>query len=164
MNAIVYYSLGGTTGMVAEKLAQSLSVNSYPIEEIGNRKNNAINIAVGGYQATTEKKSAIKPLQFDSAGIEKMILCLPIWANTTPPAVNSFFEQAKLSGQKVILVLVSGSGKNASAQENVAKKVNAHGGYAIDAFWIQSKSIKKAKPEFIQPQLDDIIARMKKLL
>ena len=92
--AVVFYSMGGNTAMVAEKLADALSADligisperAYP--DRGFRK-----YFWGGKSAVMGEKPKLQPYAFDPEEYERIILAYPVWASRFAPPVRSFIEE-----------------------------------------------------------------------
>ncbi len=112
--AVVYYSMGGNTAMVAGKLADALSadligispVRAYP--DKGFRK-----FFWGGKSAVMAETPMLEPYTFRAEEYDLVILGSPVWAANIAPPVRTFIRDnlEALKGKKIAaFVCESGSG------------------------------------------------------
>ena len=96
---IVYYSRTGTTRMVAEKLAKLLEAD---IEEIRERKDRSGAIGALGAIKDILFKHSVDVLSEHSVESRRVIIIgMPVWADSPPPAVCAFVKQYDFTGKKV---------------------------------------------------------------
>ena len=99
MNAtIIAYSNTGNTAACAHALADALGVRLFFLEET--RKRPEKDFVVGGMQATFHLSSKLKALP-DTKTSEVLILGMPVWAGTTPPAINALLQMLDCKGKTV---------------------------------------------------------------
>ena len=110
--AIVYYSQGGNTALVAEKLAAVLGADlvrlepqkAYPAE--GFRK-----FFWGGKSAVMAETPALLPYSFDAAKYDTVVFGFPVWAGNVTPPLRTFIRENDLRGLRLAaLVCQSGAG------------------------------------------------------
>lgn len=121
---IVYYSLDGGTKLVADLLhdrtggdLQQLIPEKEPAGG-GLRK-----LAEGGFTALIHYKPRIKHLRHDPADYDTIVLACPVWAGTTPPAMETFLNKEAFSGKEVVICTSSGSGKGDKTIERIKSLV-----------------------------------------
>lgn len=115
---IVYYSLTDNSHLVAEKLSALLRATvialacEHPYPATGARR-----FIVGGRAAMAGDTPALLPYSFDDDAYDLVVLCAPVWANKTVPAMNTFLRDHPLTGCRVALALTStgGSAEKAAA-------------------------------------------------
>ena len=89
--AVVFYSMGGNTAMVAEKLADALSADlirisperAYP--DKGFRK-----FLWGGKSAVMSEAPKLQPYAFSAEAYDLVVLGFPVWASNMAPPVRTF--------------------------------------------------------------------------
>ncbi len=112
--AVVYYSMGGNTAMVAEKLAAGAGVdlieikpeNAYP--DKGFRK-----FFWGGKAAVMAEKPKLMPYTFHPEDYDLIVFGFPVWAGNVTPPIRSFVLENKeaLKGKRIAaFACQSGSG------------------------------------------------------
>lgn len=92
--AIVYYSMGGNTAFVAEKLAEALSADmiavrpeqAYP--DKGLRK-----FLRGGKSAVMAETPKLEPYTFNAEAYDRIIFGFPVWASNIAPPVRTFIRE-----------------------------------------------------------------------
>ena len=112
--AVVFYSMGRNTAMVAEKLADALSADligisperAYP--DRGFRK-----YFWGGKSAVLAEAPKLQPYTFDAEGYDLVIIGFPVWASGMAPPVRTFVLENRnaLKAKKIAaFACESGSG------------------------------------------------------
>jgi len=56
------------------------------------------------------KLPPLKPVNFDAASFDLIILGTPVWASSPAPAMKAFLSQTKLSGKKIALFMCHAGG------------------------------------------------------
>jgi flavodoxin len=107
---VVYYSYSGQTKKIAEKTAAKESADIAPITDV-RRPNKLKAYTLGCFAAIRGKAWKIKPLDKKLASYERIILLSPVWASSTPPAVNALLELLP-DGKKIAVIMVSAGGKS----------------------------------------------------
>ena len=96
---IIYYSRTGKTRMVADKLAGLLGAD---VREITEKKDRSGALGFwGGILNTVLRKPAELTHQPSLEGYSTLILAMPVWAGSPPPAMRKYVEQTDFSGMKV---------------------------------------------------------------
>jgi len=118
---IAYYSRTGATRKVAEQLAALLDAD---LEEIREAKDRSGVLGwLGAAMDTTLKREANLTSEHNIAGRKTVVIGMPVWGLTPPPAVRSYLKKADLAGKKVCAYcacLATGGGRTLEA---VAKQV-----------------------------------------
>jgi FMN-dependent NADH-azoreductase len=76
-----------------------MDIDAFLLVEEKERRGNQ-GFALGGTQASLGVKSKVKELP-DLSDTDVLILGMPLWAGTTPPAINTFLQQCDINGKKV---------------------------------------------------------------
>lgn len=107
MNPIViYYSLEGSTQIVAEKIAANLGCPALKLEtEKKYAAKGFMKFVHGGGDVFFNKKPALKPYSFESASYDTVIFATPVWASNFVPAFKTFIDENKdsLSGKRFFI-------------------------------------------------------------
>ena len=112
--AIVYYSMGGNTAMVAEKLAEALSADLVPVRpqraypDKGFRK-----FLWGGKSAVMAETPELEPYAFPADQYGRIVFGFPVWASNMAPPLRTFIRDNRdaLKGKEIAaFVCESGSG------------------------------------------------------
>lgn len=99
---VIYYSYGGNTRKIAEKMQKALGADAAEIE--------TVRPYTGGYDAVVEQGQRevnsgfmpeIKPVKADLSQYDTVILGTPVWWYTFAPAMKTFLNRADLSGKKI---------------------------------------------------------------
>lgn len=116
--AIVYYSMSGNTGYVAEKISDYLkgSVEVDKIEILPEKAypdSGAKKFFWGGKSAVMGETPKLMPYDFDAARYDKVIIGTPVWASNCAPPIRTFLTDHKdeLKEKKLgFYVCLSGGG------------------------------------------------------
>lgn len=108
---VVYFSFGGNTKFIAEKIAETISADmielntskKYPTE--GFRK-----YFWGGKSVIFGEKPKLTNENIDLSRYETIIIGTPVWAGSYSPPVKSFISQYKIQGKRIALFASHGGG------------------------------------------------------
>lgn len=100
---IVYFSLGGNTKWIAERIQVRLpNVTLHEIELAKQPlKGRFLQTMIYGFKTTFYRKMAIKNSNIDLAEYDAVIIGSPIWMGNVPPPVKAFINQYPLMDKKV---------------------------------------------------------------
>ena len=91
--AVVYYSMGGNTAMVAGKLAGTLSADLISISPKRAYPDKGIRKFLwGGESAVMAETPALEPYTFSAEEYDLVILGFPVWASNIAPPVRTFIR------------------------------------------------------------------------
>ena len=100
---VVYYSLEGSTKLIAENVSKELSgdlLELKPVKEEVNPKS-FLKFFWGGRQVMQKKKPALEPFSADLEKYSLIVIGTPVWAFTYTPAIRSFLSIAKIKDKKL---------------------------------------------------------------
>lgn len=125
--AIVYYSLLGNVGFVADKIANNIDCDVIKLETVKSYpKSKGKLIFMGGMKSVFKSKPKLKEYDFDADKYDQIVIGTPTWAGTFAPAIRTFLRNNKDSiKDKKISVFVSCSGGEA---ESVLQKIKQYVG------------------------------------
>ncbi|MBR2677898.1 MAG: hypothetical protein IKE63_00565 [Bacilli bacterium] len=133
----IYYSLTNNGDVVADFLKEKgyeirkvIPKNKYP-------KNRFLQIMIGGYKASFNKKDKLLDFDTDINNYEKVVIGSPIWNDRLSAPINTVINL--LNTKNISFVLYSASGKAEHALEKIKSL------YEVDA--IVLKEPKKHKEE-----------------
>ncbi len=148
MNLIVYYSYNGSCAMAAKHLQEKIGGEILFLQEQKPFSNNIIGYLQALIAAFGKKKAVLtEDISTKVASADLIYLITPIWANATPPAINTFLDEADLEGKKVNVLTVQGNEKLAGSEKvfySVKERVENKGGTIDEAQSIQGG--KKSNP------------------
>lgn len=121
---IVYYSFTGSSAYIAETLKSLLDADiERLIPDSEPPKSGPMKFMIGGKSALARDSVGLAPLSHDVADYEQIILAMPIWAGTFPPAIGEFLRRYNLSGKKVSAIISSAGGKTEKAFRHLAENM-----------------------------------------
>ncbi len=133
MQKIVVFSWTGNTAACAVALKQLLNAEVELILEQKERAGSS-GFAVGGFQASLGLSAKLAKLP-DVSGADVVLLGMPVWAGTTPPAINTFLKEADLLGKKVYAFATQQSEQQPQKLENkLRKNIEKRGGKFLHLF------------------------------
>lgn len=99
---VIFYSYGGNTRRVAEKVARAIDADLAEIETVEpySRSYDAV-VDQGQREVNSGFLPELCPLNVDLSGYDAIILGTPVWWYTFAPAMNSFLHGVDLSGKTV---------------------------------------------------------------
>jgi len=157
---IIYYSRDNSTKTAAEILAEKLKAETFELIEKNKRKG-IFGFLSGGFQASTGKSSKLVNAPWEEiTEFDTLYLLTPLWAGKTTPAMNTFLDNADLSGKKVYIATVqadpnfAGSSK---AHEYLRGRVESKGGTAELCYALHGSGPgKTADTEYLRNQLQKV--------
>ena len=130
---ILVYSWTGNTAACAVALGEQLNAEVELILEQKEREGSS-GFAKGGFFASVGLSSKLKTKP-QTEGVDVLLIGMPVWASTTPPAINAFFKEAALSGKRVYAFATQQSEQQPQKLENKLKKlITKRGGKFMHLF------------------------------
>ena len=126
-----YFSAGGKTAKVAEKLASAIGADCYEIRPEVKYTKADLNWMNKNSRSSVEmndksSRPAIITGDLDVSGYDTVYLGFPIWWYVAPTVINTFLETYDFSGKKIVLFATSGSsGFGSTLQELQPSAPNA---------------------------------------
>jgi flavodoxin len=105
---VVFYSRTGKTRMVAGKLASLLRADLEEITEAKNRS--GVMGFLGGAFATLFRRSTTLTSKHSIDDRSVVVLGMPVWADSPPPAIAQYVGAVDLSGRRVLAFCTHGGG------------------------------------------------------
>lgn len=106
---VIYYSCGGNTKSIAEKVARELNCGAARIDTVVPYEGDYNSIVdQGADEVKRGYEPEIKPLGVDLSDYDTVILGTPVWWYTFAPAVKTFLSHSDLSGKKVYTFATNG--------------------------------------------------------
>ncbi len=99
---VIYYSYGGNTRRVAEKIGKAIGADLAEIQTVQPYTGSYDDVVNQGQrEVDSGYLPAIQPMDVDLSRYDTVILGTPVWWYTYAPAMNSFLHSADLSGKTV---------------------------------------------------------------
>ncbi|MGE4454268.1 MAG: flavodoxin family protein [Sphaerochaeta sp.] len=109
--AVVFYSLEGHTKYLAEHLAQRLDADLFQIHPKKPYPTKGFaKFFCAGRDASLRRTIALQRPLPDFADYSVVLLCTPIWAETTSAPVYSFLTQTNLSSKRLFFIATCSGG------------------------------------------------------
>ncbi|MEO0078309.1 MAG: hypothetical protein ABIK86_04835 [candidate division WOR-3 bacterium] len=115
---VVCYSRFGHTAVVARALARELGAELRRIESV--RQHGFMGM---GFRAVFDIRMALKPMDLDFSGFDRVVLCAPIWAGKLACPARTFLREAKLEGRRLAVVFTCAGGEVRRALELLRKDI-----------------------------------------
>lgn len=137
--AIIYYSQGGTTDLVAKTLAKNLNADLFRIHDLKNREGfkNRIFASISAFR---ESKTDIVPAKVDLTGYDTVYFGTPTWNGNPTPAILTIIDRCDLRAKDVILFATMNANNGDSNVNRLEEKVRLRGARVIESFTIQTKN------------------------
>lgn len=136
--AIIYYSNGGTTDLVAKTLAKHLNAKLIRIHDLKNREG-LKNRLLASINAFRETKTDIIPAKVDLTNFDTIYFGTPTWNGNPTPAILTIIDRCDLRAKDVILFATMDSNRGDSNIERLEEKVRLRGARVIESFTIATK-------------------------
>lgn len=129
-NLVTYFSAGGITAKVAEKLAQAIGADYYEIKpEVAYTKADLDWMDKTSRSTLEMSDVSSRPALADKAAnigaYDTIFVGFPIWWYVAPTIINSFLESYDFSGKTIILFATSGSSGFGKTVEGLRTSVAA---------------------------------------
>lgn len=131
---VVYYSYGGNTRHVAEKVASAIGADLAEIETVKPYTGSYNHVVDQGQKEVNSGfQPKIKQLKADLSMYDTVILGTPVWWYTFAPAMNSFLHREDLSKKSVYPFATNGGwiGHTFKDFENACKGAKVHAGLNV---------------------------------
>jgi flavodoxin len=138
---VVYYSLTGKTKLVAQVIDEALNAKLVEIKETKSRKPGPSIYAIGGLEATMNKRSKINPIDVDLKQHETIFIGSPVWNSRPAPAVNSFIYQTNFEGRSIIPFFTMYGDNSEKALANITAKIEKSQGKVASSFAITTYKV-----------------------
>lgn len=116
---VVYYSRFGTTRTVATALAGELGAEAREIRAA--RECGFLGMV---FRSIFDIRMPIRPMDLELSGVDRIVLCTPIWAGRPANPVRTFLREAKIEGKRLLVLFTTGGGETGPALEAVRKLVS----------------------------------------
>ena len=150
---IIYYSLGGTTDLVAKTLAKNLNADLLRIHDL-KKRNGIKNKFISSINAFREAKTEIKPDKIDLEAYETIYFGTPTWVGNPTPAILTIIDRCDLKSKDVVLFSTMDSNRGDTNIKRLEEKVKLRGARVIESFTI---STKDKSPEKLVSDTEAII-------
>ena len=99
---VIFYSYGGNTRQVAEKIAAVIGADTVEIETVKPYSGSYDHVvAQGKEEVNSGFQPELKPIDIDLSMYDTVILGTPVWWYTFSPAMNTFLHREDLVGKSV---------------------------------------------------------------
>ena len=99
---VAYYSLGGNTKSVAERVARSLRSDVIEIKTVKEYPDDYdVLLSLGEKEVASGYIPALRPVEIDWDKYDAVLLGTPVWCGTFAPAVKKFMSLYKWKGRVV---------------------------------------------------------------
>lgn len=152
---VVYYSYGGNTKRVAQKIQKSLGADIAEIKTINPYQGNYNDIVDQGHEEVNNGfMPEIEPLEIDLSQYDHIIIGTPVWWYTFAPAVKTFLNTADFLGKKVYPFATNGGwiGHTFQDFQDACKGAKVHQGLNVRF----NENIQLTSDETIQKWTDEI--------
>ena len=131
---VIYYSYGGNTRHVAEKVAAVIGADLAEIETVKPYTGSYDHVVEQGQKEVNSGfLPKIRQINADLSKYDTVILGTPVWWYTFAPAMNSFLHSADLSEKSVYPFATNGGwiGHTFKDFENACKGASVHAGLNV---------------------------------
>ena len=106
---IVYYSLDGSTRLIANEIAEELKADILELKPIHDvPASGFMKYFWGGKQVMQKQKPDLAPYDKKAEDYDIIFMGTPVWASSYAPAFETFFLNTKLEGKKIALFCCQG--------------------------------------------------------
>lgn len=106
---VAYYSLGGNTKSVAERIARSLRSDVIEIKTVKEYPDDYdVLLSLGEKEVASGYIPALRPVEIDWDKYDAVILGTPVWCSSFAPAMKKFMSLYKWKGRVVYPFVTNG--------------------------------------------------------
>lgn len=137
--AIIYYSNGGTTDLVAKTLAKHINADLIRIYDLKNRDGfkNRIFASINAFRET---KTDIVPARVDLRQYDTIYFGGPTWNGNPTPAIITIIDRCDLRAKDVVLFATMDANHGDSNVARLEEKVRLRGARVVQSFTITTKN------------------------
>ena len=135
---IIYYSLGGTTDLIAKTLAKTLNADIVRIHDLKNREGFK-NRLFASINAFRETKTDIIPADVDLTHYDTIYFGTPTWNGNPTPAILTIIDRCDLRAKDVVLFATMDANRGESNIGRLEEKFKLRGARVIESFTIPTK-------------------------
>lgn len=107
---VAYYSLGGNTKAVAERIARSLRSDVIEIKTVKEYPDDYdVLLSLGEKEVASGYIPALRPVEIDWEKYDAVLLGTPVWCSSFAPAMKKFMSNYKWKG-RVVYPFITQSG------------------------------------------------------
>lgn len=140
---VIYYSLEGSTKLIAEAISQEISGDTLEIKPVSELKNKGfMKYMWGGRQVIFKYKPKLLPFDKNPAGYDLIFIGTPVWAFNYSPPIRTFLEHHQLKDKKIALFCCHG-GVPKNTLNNMAEKLPGNKIIGENDFMMYPKTNKK---------------------
>lgn len=114
-SAVVYYSKSGTTKKLADKIAETLGADVFPVEPEKAYGSYFSAVVRAGAERISGNTPAYKTEPVDFSDYDVIFIGFPVWYSTLPQFFQSYLSACGISGKHVIPFATAGSGGKESS-------------------------------------------------
>ncbi|MBC7093710.1 hypothetical protein H5T53_06885 [Candidatus Bipolaricaulota bacterium] len=103
---VVYYTRFGSTAKVAQALAAELGAEVREIKAV--REHGFVGM---GFRSLLNLHMPIQPMNLDFSGVDRIVLCTPVWAGKPACPVRAFLRKADLKGKRLAVLFSTWGGE-----------------------------------------------------
>ena len=116
--AVVFYSLDGNCGFVAEEIKSLLNADLINLQTQDEKKRGKSGKLFWGCGMVFSRKNPpLKPYTFDPAAYDLVVFGAPVWAGSPAPPLRTFFSQTVIAGKKTAVFVCHGGGKGKALEK-----------------------------------------------
>ena len=141
---IIYYSLSGTTDLVAKTLAKNITADIVRIHDL-KKRDGVKNKIFSSINAFRESKTDIKPSKVDLTDYDTVYFGTPTWVGNPTPAILTIIDRLNLKGKDVVLFATMDSNRGDTNIKRLEEKVKLRGARVIESFTLTTKNKSKEK-------------------
>lgn len=115
---VVYYSYGGNTRKIAEKVAKALHAELAELRTVKAYSGNYDEVVEEGHEEVKRGyKPELLPLSADVSDYDAIVVGSPVWWYTFAPAMKTFLESRDWTGKKVYPFATNGGWPGHTAKD-----------------------------------------------
>ena len=143
---VVYYSRTGKTEKAARRIAEKLGADLRELREKVSRKG-FLGWLKAGFDARKGVQSELVNPDYSLSGYDRIVLCEPLWASSTVPALNTFLAHADFRGKQFHLVVVKGGSDASVLTGKQSAELKERGATVLSTLDVRAGMWKDAKLE-----------------
>jgi len=109
--AVVFYSYDGNCAFIASQIKKQANADLFQLQAKDDKRRGRIGrFFAACAMVFIQRRPALKPIAFDPAAYDLIVIGAPAWAASPAPPMQTFLSQTSIAGKKIALFISHAGG------------------------------------------------------